>query len=1308
MVNELHHYHDAIWFDRYEVNLTDEWGAQVINARQNATYAIVILSEDYLNTPYCREEYEQLFEREIPIIAVIANDIPVTEFTAQIQVVDWIDFRSWADLSAFKKTIKRVLEYLPPANQAPHHNERRFHLYWLINALETKLMSIPTSRAIFRSHPGIEYDSTLIRPRGYDISLLAQQNFGVQKNDQLTDIDDLLEWVDAHPRFILSGHEGSGKSVNAILLTLWMTHRAISDHEVVLPFWFDLALWHKDQSMEQYFETHWSLAFHWSNWLESNPAFLVFDNWSDFYETNPDGAKEFSTYLDTIPNHKLILIARSGVDIDEDLPTVVIGRMQNHQIQRLAREFLPEDQIVNLKRLAAENKNRLEFDHIDFVSTGVELLALDPPRAIDAWFTNPVESLITVRWYTESETINPSFSLDYLIKTMKMLAWYMMQQPQYHVVDQEIAQEVVFQEEALSVALELGILERVGAKLRFHSMLFQWYLATEHLVRDGVYKHISYPKFLDNGQRAASRWDDVIFAALDRVSDVRKNQIVDQVAEIDPYLAWLCIQQHPRLYDSYLTAIVVKLIELRSKNPESHVALASILQKMHKPEEVAVTIVTELPHYDWGIQQWLWSELLRLPYEVPPEFLKQVSTLERESPDAIGTLLESFTLAQCAAYLSQLMNSQTTQLQSNAIWLSGKLQHESARVGLFNLLDNPSSDIRDQAMTTLSAVANQQLIQQLLIWLRQHLEYGADVGALLFNNERYVSGRLLMLLHKEQQIDDMVRNAIIKHSEKDIALAVANFIASETDQDLLDDATFERDDDNIMKVQKLLQSGLQHLSRDSFHRLVEDINRVLGIPSTNEQVVTAHANDELYQRAQTAVSSVRPAEPDSPVAKSDDIKIQLQDADWFIRRAATEQLANLDTETALPLLLQSARDEEAQVRVVALNLLAKFSQHDTARQALIDALSDPEYLVIDVATDLLKAAEKLDEAKLLSLFDNDNIQTIAALAEITGHRQLASAVPYLIKFLGDERTPWLGESTLDEHVKTALRKIETPDALRAINPVNPNVTDIQPQSALAQSDKQKTLTTTDKITLALKALKSDNWELAQKSARFLRELSEKLRGTEDMNIVSPLSEAMNDTNWHVRWAVAESLAWLQHPAAIPNLVKRLNDSHWMVQVAVIRALVELEASQHATDIAGLLAHPNNAVRETAAEALGALGNPKVLQALERTMEFDDDFVRLASIKAICEILDDDREVEYLLRGLEDSYVHIRWFSTKKLLPHIGKHDTDLLAQLLRDNGKPAWEDLSISDFAYEKLLEINTSEAKKIIEQHDRRNEQDE
>jgi len=1304
LLDLLQRYYSNVWLDRYNISLSENWDKRLLSARNEASHAIVVLSNEYLKTPYCRAEFDTLIARNIPITAIVIDEL-TTDLLAGIEPQYWVDCRTCLDEQILKAHIEVIIENLPAPEDHINLAERTHYLYTLISELEVELSILPTSRAAAVSHDENLKTPSTLRQRGYDHQLLTEWYFTHKNGDSTLEVESILSWFEAQPRFVLCGPSGNGKTVIAQLLALHSAHQALQDTTVALPFWLDLTRWKNDQTIEEFIDSQWPLAFYWKHWLDSNHAFIIFDNWSDFCLLHPGQVDEVIGWIELAHNHKIIVLTQDETDTELSLPILHLDSVPISQIPRFTGVFLQGRQKDIFKRLVSNHASKVRFSTVDFISCGIELVAMNSDIAVESWHTNPINSVITLRWKQHEETIQPTFSLDYFIATLQTLAWNMLQQEHYRFISYTKAQQLLLGEAPIQLALHLGLLVQVGDQLRFQSSIFQWHLATQHLASDGIYKHLSQPHFMKNGKRQTNKWDNVVLALVDHETDEQKQRIIDQIAEIDPYLAYTCLQQYPDLYKAYLQPIIAKLIEVRGKNPTSQIALSTILRHIPYVEDTAITLMQQMPHLDWGSQLSLWLDLLSLPLDIPTEFITRIQGIDRNFPDSAFDLLSDSPSLQYVAYLAHMLHDDDLKIQRNAIWLSGELEPVAMKVGLFELLDDPSSKIRQSVLSALSNVKDDaSLIQQLLIWLRSNLDYSGEVGDAIYTMGRPISGSLLKLTHEsEQVVGDELRNALMKFSEEDIAIAVAQFIVIEPEmRAFLNKIAGEKE--SVMKVQKLLQSTLHQLPRDGLNRLMIDINRVLHLQS-DEGSNEPDTNDSLYRRTQSAIlvaNKIDDMELELP-ALPDTIQTQFNSQDQLERQEAVEQLYKYDAQQSIPLLIQAVDDTEIKVQIAALRGLAQLSQHEVARHALISTLSHDNQVVVDTTTDLLKSLNRLDAGELLHLLGSETIHTLTAVIDIMGHTRYKDAVPYLTLCLDDARKSWMSDKTVGDYAAEALIAIGTTEALDAVN-----------QSSYVQSPTQNTVietistqavtqTTTEAHTplkemmLSLNALRSSNWQTSQEAARDLRDFVKARQGTDDVTLIPPLCEALFDPNEHVRLAVAEALAWLQHPSAIPHLADHLGDPEWTVQAAVIRTLAKLQATQYAPGIALYLTHENHVVREAAAEALGSLGNPAVVPMLGKLLQSNDEFLRLAAIQSIYQINSDDM-ADYLVKALYDEDVHVRWFAIKHLVDNARPSDALEVARLLPDTEKPPWENTPIGDYANQALIAMNTPKSKAILE----------
>lgn len=1100
-------------------------------ARGRAAGAVVMVSDDYLQSAYCRGEYEYFQNQDIPITAVIPRDFS-TDMISGFTFDDWIDFRRWFS-APNDHSVENLLARIPQSESVQQTGERLDYLRNFIQTLELELSRMPTSRASLHSSGG--QDSPSVRPRAYPSGLLHSWDFSNLKPEAVLAVEDFLSWSQEQPQFILRGKVGSGKTTFARLLALESAHAAMRDASAPLPVWLDLMKWEeRHDSAEAYIESQWGLVSYWKHWLESKQACFILDDWNDLAALHPGHAVGLADWIAANPQHRFILLATDATSADPGLPILQINSMSGQLALNFSSGFLTLEQQSAFRQIIRNHQARIENNHVDYLSIGIELLTYDKRLAVSEWHKNPLPALLSRRHRPMQRAGGAAPERGKLLKGLQTLAGHMMQS---RFVPRGDAGQVI-DAQLIDFALDIGLLSEVGGRLRFESELFQWHLAADYLKKDGLDKYLAGPEFTASGGRAPQKWDNPAHTLVDTAAEENRLRIINQIMATDPFLANMCLQRHPGLYDSVQANLVTRLVELSAQNPTSHPAFRAVLHDIPNPRKTVEALAGQLARFEDESRLWLWHELLALPIHLPVEFVNRVANINRESSAAAAGLLSDVSLPLSAAYLVKLSRQPNGPIRSNAIWLLGETQYPPTAVFLLDDLEGGRADHLDEIVGALMKYANSGIFAGLLRWLQERPAHTGQVTAALNQRRHYVSGRLLSMAHEGRlTLNPEMADIMANNDEAEIAIGMALIASQFIDlPESLGQAIAAKD--NVDWLRKQVAAGIRHLpDRAGFQQLLDDIAQVIQAPS--ETIVRSDSGNET----QSAPASAEP--------------------------------------------LGQPHDDSPAVDEASLD--------DDIRAAASDDAAD---------------------------------ERLAAAAEKSG----------------------------------------------------------------------KTFTDEEKLLRTLELLRHDHWGKTQKAAKFLRKFAKHLRGAANPNIIRLLCNALSDKSWHVRWVVAESLAWLHHPGAIPYLKDRLDDASWIVQVAVIRALVELEAKESAAAMAQLLQSPRKAVREAAAEALGALRNPDVIPALGQALKQDPDyFVRFAAIQSIHQISPSEAR-EYLDYALTDRYIHVRWYAMKALAPRMGASDIPVLARMTADRGKPLWEEKSIRDFAILALQRIDTAESRALLE----------
>ncbi len=1281
LANLLIRYYRNVSFDRFEINLNEDWNAMIRQARSRATGVIAIVTDDYLASPYCRAEFEHFRGRDLAITAVIPRDFS-TEMIAEFTFGDWIDFRRWFD-DPNDLSVENLLSQVPQSEAVAETGERLDYLRGLIQDIELALAKMPTSWASLRNSD--RQKAADFRPRMFEPNILTDWEFIGKKAGNELPVENLLEWSQLEPQFIVQGETGSGKTTFARLLALHQAHNALRDEDAAVPVWLDLAQWTSEhRTLDAFVESQWPLLTYWQHWLDQRETLLALDNWSDLARSQPARVAELRQWIDASPGQRFIVLTAGDRGAAPELPIVQLNGISAGRAQSFVGSWLTLEQQNSFRQILKQKHALIADCLMDNLSIGVELLSADRALAFNQWQANPMAAMIALR---SQQLPQAAGGLDakQLLAGLQQLAWSMMLQDNHRFLLRESAINHSVDPRVLDRALELGVLDETGALLRFHCERFQWYLAAERLKQDGLSKYLTRPEFAEGRGRIPKKWDNLALALVQGLPEVSRPGVVEQIAEIDPFIAAMCLKSFPDLSQGLDESLIAKLVELCAQNAAAKSAFRSAIAELPEAPRTAELLLGQLSRFNNAQQLWLWLEVRALPLELPIDFIGLVAGIDREQTVLVSELLQPYRLPLSLAYLVKLSLHQDETLRKNAIWMLGEIKYLPTAILLLHYLDDSERSDHDEIVKALMKYAYAEILARVLRWSQDRPQQRNTVIKALAEGKRLVTSRLLAMSARRQltltpEFYDFVANM----NETDIAIGLAQI--AEGSLDLPESLTGTiLAQGNAAELRARIASVIKHPpNRDGFEQLLADISQVLDDPP--EPTIAVGSNIEALLYGQPLFDDVRAqAEADPADALPADLRQQLRHRAPEQRRLALERLADYPPASALPALLEAAHDEENLVRLAAYGILARYERDIAARKAIIAALTDSDSSIVDAVTELLKGQSEADGDALIDLLDSANPLTVAAAIDLLGHLRHRPAAAALGQLLSDERMLANHTATIGQRARQALNEIESSvmdgDSAKSM----PGTT-----SALRSDGAAPGFSDEEKIIRTLKVLRDDDWGRTQKAAKFLRKFARHLRGTDNPQVARLLCDALNDHNWSVRWAAAEALAMLHDQAAIAPLSGRLDDPSWIVQVAAIRALAELDASALAARLTPLLRSSRKAVRQAAAEALGEMGDPKAMPALADTLKRDDDeFVRFAALNAILQ-LGTESARPYLELALSDSSVHLRHLAMERLAPQMNETDLPILKQLLNDHDKPSWEDASLHDLAVATLRRIGS------------------
>ncbi|MDR2745060.1 MAG: HEAT repeat domain-containing protein, partial [Desulfovibrio sp.] len=297
-----------------------------------------------------------------------------------------------------------------------------------------------------------------------------------------------------------------------------------------------------------------------------------------------------------------------------------------------------------------------------------------------------------------------------------------------------------------------------------------------------------------------------------------------------------------------------------------------------------------------------------------------------------------------------------------------------------------------------------------------------------------------------------------------------------------------------------------------------------------------------------------------------------------------------------------------------------------------------------------------DTASILENMQSDDYDTVRSAAFSAGDVGLREAIPLLVEKVKSEN---IG---VQEAVEYALRKLRGPEAVDGLLP-------------LLRADDAPVRNVAMDI---LREIALDNFEsirsyLHDNDPDIRIFIADILGYCHSHRAAILLGDSLlKDPEVNVRYQAASSLGKLSFPDSVPVLCQAMHDEEW-VQFSVIESLSRIGDPSAMNALVQLLPHSTSLVSSAIIDALGNIGDIKIIPMLTNAMENVNRALRHKIVKAIVQILRGrslamlnpktrERLRVYMLEALEDNDEEIL-LSVLRGLASIGKgEDSKALLQ----------------------------------------------
>lgn len=619
-----------VWIDRMDIQTGEEWDASIGAALRNCSGMIAILTPDYFRSHVCLDELHFAYANDRPILPLLLRNIfDERDYDIQAKIPFWLPRRQWLDFTdflddtAFQRQFEILLNRIQDEQQGVVGNRPSPEIQYL-----TSLIADLESQQGVENYIALSAQSEVVRvdprPRkNIEPSLALLLKPPSPERDvrpETKKIDNIQQAVADHPKFVLIGDPGAGKTTTLRRLALEMARARLEQltsppdpfsnrrgGDMPLPFLVYLPRWSAETTAADFIRRQWE-ATHMSGdvvrELQSGQVRLYLDGLNEMGGEGKNKAALLREWLQASDGPRYAVITcRQGDYHDDlklgDLPTVLVEPLTDEKIREFAVQYLGEEQAgaflvkvfpqfrKNESDWAKERKNERSLLHLARNPYLLAALTLifeyggDLPHNAGDLF----EKLVMVSW--ERERLRQThgwISFDEMLVAFGNLAFNMIDENQPIDVPLTYAEGKLGNPDLLYIGSRASLIIADDNKLRFSHQLLLEYFAAVGLWKAGLADKLRIEifgnsNFLLFDTRFDPKWETVIVALSGIIPD--PTSVVNQLVQTELFLAAACLASGIEVAASVRQQVSAGLLE-HMTNPfsttsgEAAAALSSI------------------------------------------------------------------------------------------------------------------------------------------------------------------------------------------------------------------------------------------------------------------------------------------------------------------------------------------------------------------------------------------------------------------------------------------------------------------------------------------------------------------------------------------------------------------------------------------------------------------------------------------------------------------------------------------------------------------------------------------------------------
>ncbi|MDE0608539.1 MAG: HEAT repeat domain-containing protein [Anaerolineaceae bacterium] len=1018
-----------LWMDRLNILPGEDWRSVLQDALHSAVAAIPVISRGYVASRYCQRELSRADRIGCPLVPVLLEPIDETQWPMEVERAQYFDFSDWRSPNRFRHRAENLVAVL-----RQHFGEC---IRYQPDAIDTQLtdlaVDLHTRRGLqeYLEHASpvdrvISQDQLRPEPPGIR-AWMEQATFvlidhvptlaeGAPLAGRRSRPQTLAQIREGHPRLVLVGDAGSGKTTTLHNLALNDVHHWQLLRSGPLPLLIDLVDWEDPMTVADLVRAHWHLPGDPLRLLTRGEIALYLDGLNEIGGRRHHKIGLLRKWLASARAPQQVVITCRAQDYRFDLslglPLAQTGPLSAENIRFFVRSWLGPQAAPRLldtllgdtstggggdlrpRRLMARNLFTLGALCLLHKSRpGDEAVenrgALLRRATAEMWLRQPDDSLFT------------SLRLEEVEAGLGALASAMLTGESGVYVSRREALGHVGRRDLLEAALRANFLQQRGERLRF-----TWQAQMEYFAaltqRDGaLWRQVRPPVTGEGGDRQQDSRESMIITAA--CLSANPEETLLGINRVNPFLALRCIANGIDVPERSVEPIIGNLIRVaHSAQHDARVATAGALAEIDLELALPV-LLAAMREGTPAVRRAAVLALWQLDVPPLPSLQDSLAASGAALTDAARVAIRNLRERGLPTLLMLLMN-EDARLRRGACQGLAWLQDVAGVPALMQLLHDGDDLVCMEASAALGRLGDAMAAPALVAVLRH-------------DNWRVRRAAALALA----TLGDAALDSLIPALESDEAnvrrLATAALSRMEAPEA----------EAALRRMRRDVDDGVRETAREAL--------RARGDPAWAPALATgqaAHAAapdtlDALLERLRNSVWGEREEAARSLTAWAQHFRGRrnghivarlckvLREPDWMLRWAAVEALAALGNPAASDSLAPLLQDENQPLRVAALRALLECGDAGAARH-LVPLARDPDPLLREAVAEALGRLVHPAGIRALGALcqDSESLVRLAAVVAL-GEAGRREGEAYAIAALqdSDAMVRWYAVATLE-------------------------------------------------------------------------------------------------------------------------------------------------------------------------------------------------------------------------------------------------------------------------------------------------------